>query len=216
MYFLGPLLEWLRDLSNGRILNFHLVELSIFSLDKTIIYMIALLVIQASYLIYKKRKQDNFTINWFRELVKFVFVTYMILLVHLTVLRYDWMWWQDSFNWHRSFDELNWVPLVDTIKLTKGSTFSYWYNFFGNILWFMPFGLVVPYIFRMKHAFFKTLFWGLMFSLSIETMQFYLETGVSHIDDVIFNGAGVILGYLMYDVLQIGHMYFKRRRNNNG
>lgn len=214
MYFLGPLLEWLRDLSNGRILNFHLVELSIFSLDKTILYMIALLIIQAGYLIFKKRKQADFQINWFRELVKFTFVTYVILLVHLTVLRYDWMWWQDSFNWNRSFDELNWVPLVDTIKLTKGSTFSYWYNFFGNVIWFMPFGLMVPYIFRMKQVFFKTVFWGVMFSLSIETMQFYLETGVSHIDDVIFNGAGVILGYLMYDLLRLGHMYFKRRKKN--
>ena len=94
MYFLGPLLIWLEDISAGRILNFHLVELSLFSLDKTIFYMIALLVIQAGIIFYKRSKNTNYSIDWFREAIKFIFAIYLILLVHLTVLRYDWQWWQ--------------------------------------------------------------------------------------------------------------------------
>lgn len=216
MYFLGPLLTWLEDISAGRILNFHLVELSLFSLDKTIFYMIALLVIQAGIIFYKRSKNTNYSIDWFREVIKFTFATYLILLVHLTVLRYDWQWWQASFNFERSLSELNWIPLVDTIKLRNGSAFSFWYNFFGNVVWFFPFGMMFPYIFKMKRAFFITLLWGLLFSVSIETMQFYLETGVSHIDDVIFNGAGVIIGYLIYDIVKISNRYIKGRRNTNG
>lgn len=76
--------------------------------------------------------------------------------------------------------------------------------------------MMFPYIFKMKRAFFITLLWGLLFSVSIETMQFYLETGVSHIDDVIFNGAGVIIGYLIYDIVKISNRYIKGRRNTNG
>ena len=39
---------------------------------------------------------------------------------------------------------------------------------------------------------------GMCLSLFIETMQFGLNTGVSDIDDVIFNTIGAILGYLAY------------------
>lgn len=213
MYFLGPLLEWVEALSNGRILNFHLVALSLFSLDKTILYMIGYVIIQGLVLSYKNKK-TGYHINWTREFIKFIFVTYIILLVHLTVLRYDWQWWHADISFTRSLSEISLVPLVDTLKLRNGSTFSYWYNFFGNVVWFMPFGMMVPYLFRMKGAFFITLFWGLLFSISIETLQFYLETGVSHIDDVIFNGAGVVLGYLLYDILKFGHRYYKERKIN--
>jgi glycopeptide antibiotics resistance protein len=38
----------------------------------------------------------------------------------------------------------------------------------------------------------------MLFSISIETLQFLLETGVSDIDDVFFNTCGAILGYLIY------------------
>ena len=67
MYFLGPLLIWLEDISAGRILNFHLVELSLFSLDKTIFYMIALLVIQAGIIFYKRSKNTNYSIDWLEK-----------------------------------------------------------------------------------------------------------------------------------------------------
>ncbi|HAJ55690.1 MAG TPA: VanZ family protein, partial [Lactobacillus sp.] len=39
---------------------------------------------------------------------------------------------------------------------------------------------------------------GLVTSLSIETLQFLLISGVADIDDVIFNLIGAILGYVFY------------------
>ncbi|MDN6043077.1 MAG: VanZ family protein, partial [Lactobacillus sp.] len=39
---------------------------------------------------------------------------------------------------------------------------------------------------------------GVSISLLIETLQFYLATGVSDIDDVFFNSCGTILGYLLF------------------
>lgn len=210
MYFLGPLLQWLEEMFSGSINHFPLVELLTFSMDKTIFYMIGMAILQGGFIIWRKYRNKNVTIDWFKEAVVFIFFTYMVLLIHLTVLRYDWKWWADTINLTRPLDDIELTPLIDTIKLIDGdSQFSYWYNFFGNVVWFIPFGLIVPYLINRKHAIFITLILGLIFSIGIETMQFFLETGVSHIDDVIFNGAGVILGYLLYDILKFGNMYLR-------
>lgn len=172
--------------------------------------MIGMAILQGGFIIWRKYRNKNVTIDWFKEAVVFIFFTYMVLLIHLTVLRYDWKWWADTINLTRPLDDIELTPLIDTIKLIDGdSQFSYWYNFFGNVVWFIPFGLIVPYLINRKHAIFITLILGLIFSIGIETMQFFLETGVSHIDDVIFNGAGVILGYLLYDILKFGNMYLR-------
>ncbi|GAQ02491.1 antibiotic resistance protein VanZ [Companilactobacillus farciminis] len=39
---------------------------------------------------------------------------------------------------------------------------------------------------------------GAMISVSIEALQFVLNTGVTDIDDVIFNTLGAVVGYLLY------------------
>jgi glycopeptide antibiotics resistance protein len=71
-----------------------------------------------------------------------------------------------------------------------------------NILMMMPFGFGLPFIttFRMK----KVVIAGLLFSIVIELLQ--LITGfmanttfrVADINDVIFNTAGVVIGYILF------------------
>lgn len=202
MIFLNQLDKITEAIFNGQVNHYPLIELVVHSLDKTLIYFFGLIIIQACYIYY--RKKDKQAVNWWYQIILNIFIIYMIMLVHLTILRYDWQWWDLSFNWQRSINEMYFVPLVDTLKLLDGeSTFSYWYNFFGNVVWFMPFGLFVPYLLRKKHTFFYTLAIGLLTSIIIELCQFWLETGVTHIDDLLFNGMGVILGYVGYDIIKL-------------
>lgn len=64
-----------------------------------------------------------------------------------------------------------------------------------NIILFIPFGLFLALILKTKSVIFKTTIVGMMFSISIETLQFILNSGrVSNVDDVILNTLGTFLG----------------------
>ncbi|MCT6904243.1 MAG: VanZ family protein, partial [Lactobacillus sp.] len=83
------------------------------------------------------------------------------------------------------------------------SRLDFVYNSFGNVLCFVPFGFLSPFVFAKKQTFGRVLLAGLIFSLFIETMQFLLETGVSDIDDVFFNSCGAAIGYFLYWVVML-------------
>jgi glycopeptide antibiotics resistance protein len=70
-------------------------------------------------------------------------------------------------------------------------------NLVGNIVLLIPFGLILPAIYR-HIGFFIMLLVASMFCLSIESIQAFLKIGIFDIDDVILNGLGVMIGYAMH------------------
>jgi len=62
-----------------------------------------------------------------------------------------------------------------------------------NILVFIPIGALLCNLFS-KNKFVLTTICGLMFSISIEIIQYILDKGVPDIDDVIFNVVGLLIG----------------------
>jgi glycopeptide antibiotics resistance protein len=73
-------------------------------------------------------------------------------------------------------------------------------NLFGNVLLFMPLGLLVPLIWRRRV---KILLIGCAASVCIEVMQFVLThlgfvNRMADIDDVILNTLGAVAGYWIY------------------
>ncbi len=62
-----------------------------------------------------------------------------------------------------------------------------------NILVFIPIGALLCNLFS-KNKFVLTTICGLMFSVSIEIIQYILDKGVPDIDDVIFNVVGLLIG----------------------
>ncbi len=132
-----------------------------------------------------------------REALLWVFVFYLLSLYQITVFRYGvnpelWHAWGDSL------DSINLTPFVHTIKLYYAYTkWFFYYNLFGNIVWFVPFGALLPAVSK-RCGFWMTALLGLCCSFSIEVMQFIFATGISDVDDLIFNTAGAILGYLIY------------------
>lgn len=71
-------------------------------------------------------------------------------------------------------------------------------NIGGNIIGFVPLGILLPLLFGLFRNFF--LLTGAVFftSLSFETLQLLLGTGVFDVDDLILNTAGGIAGYLVF------------------
>lgn len=132
-----------------------------------------------------------------REIWLWVLVIYVILLLQITVFRFG----------------LHWVPLevprttniepLVTLKLL--TPWAQFYNVVGNIVWFVPLGMALPQVFP-KCRFLRTVLLGMVLSLSIEGLQYLFFTGISDVDDVIFNTLGAAIGWLL---LLLGRSIFK-------
>lgn len=82
-------------------------------------------------------------------------------------------------------------------------------NLLGNVVVFMPFGFLVPVLYReqrkgvhFKGHYFRSglfvTFLGFAFSLVVETIQLVTKVGCFDVDDLCLNTFGVILGYICY------------------
>jgi len=72
-------------------------------------------------------------------------------------------------------------------------------NLIGNIILLVPIGFLVSFVYRnmnWKKSFALAFATGLV----IELMQAMLRVGIFDIDDVILNGLGVLIGYLLFRV----------------
>ena len=136
------------------------------------------------------------------------FICYMILLVY-------YLFFSEEYGRTEPYDTYKYnLELFKEIK-------RYWYNrekigtlFFlinlvGNVVVFMPFGFLVPVMYREQrkdvvyrgHYFRSMLFvllLGFLFSLVIEFIQLVTKVGCFDVDDLLLNTSGVLLGYIIY------------------
>ncbi|MCR8985470.1 VanZ family protein [Brevibacillus laterosporus] len=76
-------------------------------------------------------------------------------------------------------------------------TFS-WIVDFGNIAAFIPFGVLIPLLYRVRFGKFISLF--VLTILVLETLQALTYLGSFDVDDVISNTLGAMIGYIAYRV----------------
>lgn len=123
-----------------------------------------------------------------RKTLAVVFCIYIFVVLRLTVLR-------DTALSDYSYNLSLFSDLISVYK--NGTTWQFLRLFLGNILWFVPFGFLLPCIFK-KSTFLKTVFYGFAFSLAIESMQLVFKMGVFEIDDLLLNTFGTALGYFVF------------------
>ena len=70
-------------------------------------------------------------------------------------------------------------------------------NFLGNIILFVPIGVLVPAVTDWKKMW-RIVAAGVWFSLIVETIQLITSRGCFDFDDIILNGLGCIIGYGIY------------------
>lgn len=196
MFFLEPFYRWLVEQFDGRINHFPLIHLLVFSLDHTLIFFLLWGMVWFFYLLWKK--QQRRPIYWRWEIHRHAFIFYILLLFNLTVFRYENPFETLQFVAH-PLSDIQWIPLVDSIKLFFGeSLFSAYYNVVGNIVWFIPLGIFCGMMHGEKQGSQWALSIGLITSLVIELSQFIFMTGVAHVDDVLCNVLGSMVGYWLY------------------
>ena len=73
-------------------------------------------------------------------------------------------------------------------------------NLFGNIVGFIPFGFILPLIYKKRRKWQLITLLTMEFSLLIEILQLVLRVGSCDVDDMILNTLGGLLGYLLFYV----------------
>jgi len=116
-----------------------------------------------------------------------IFVVYVLVVLKLTVFR-------ETTLEQRAVNLSLFTDLINVYK--TGTTWQFVRLFFGNILWFVPWGFMIPMIKKSDFGFVITT--GFLFSFTIEDLQYFFKKGLFEIDDLILNTLGVFLGYLIY------------------
>ncbi len=103
-------------------------------------------------------------------------------------------------GYQRSSATQNWVPFKNIKNMLSGrANFTTAFeNVGGNIIIFIPFGILVPLLLKGKYKFLKTLFLGFALSAFFEFFQLYTGCGQFDVDDIILNTAGTLAGLIFF------------------
>ena len=71
-------------------------------------------------------------------------------------------------------------------------------NLGGNVLGFVPLGILLPMLISWLRRGWQTFFAVFLTSLGFETAQLFFNLGVFDVDDLILNSAGGVIGYIIY------------------
>lgn len=88
------------------------------------------------------------------------------------------------------------VPLWYTLQQAKAGWWAIVYPICGNLAWFLPLGLLLPRLWPQRFGRVTAVVGAaLLLSASVEVLQWLFGSGISDVDDVLFNVAGAWLGY---------------------
>lgn len=71
-------------------------------------------------------------------------------------------------------------------------------NLIGNLIAFIPFGLLFPLLLKQKKTFLLTMLAGSCLIMAIELIQLVTLWGILDIDDFIMNFSGLFLGWMLH------------------
>lgn len=137
--------------------------------------------------------------------IKIFFVIYILFVLKVIIFKYPFaqlyaivQTWQKGVVLE-GLGTANFVPFK-TIKMYidyayKLNSFE---NLAGNILVFVPFGILFPMVRAKRNCFFDVFLNVFVLVLGIEVFQLFSAFGAFDVDDIILNCFGAILGYIIY------------------
>lgn len=144
------------------------------------------------------QKVRNEKITWFQRAAVLLLGLYVTVIFLFTL--------QFEFSIHNlNLRNINLTPfhVFDTMSINPA-------NFYGNILLFVPFGLLMVLCSNKCQKFYITLFAGAGLSLLIEALQIF-GIRTADIDDVILNTAGTLGGYILGRILLLAVPSMKKK-----
>jgi len=155
--------------------------------------------------IYRRMNKTEKTRS--ERILSVVFILYLLFLIKMIVFKYPFAQMQQIVDtWQKDvvlegLHTANFIPLK-TIKMyiryydMPGiRSFS---NLFGNILIFVPVGILLPLVHRASQKIGVSLLNALLLIIGIEVFQLFSNFGAFDVDDIILNGLGVLIGSCVY------------------
>ncbi len=154
----------------------------------------------------KLRKKIGEQGNW----VRILFVLYILIVIKVIIFKYPYEELRAiASSWRRDvilegLGTANFTPFK-TIKMY----IDYAYklnsveNLAGNVLVFVPFGFLFPFVAREGDRFFVMFVNAFVFILGIEVFQLFSAFGAFDVDDILLNCLGAAMGYGIYRIFMI-------------
>ena len=141
-------------------------------------------------------------------------MVYVCLVVIARIVYFPWHHvngriGQLTFNVHRLLPpNVNLIPLIHL-----GNVYDGWeMNIIGNVLMFVPVGIVWPACFHKLNNVAKTVLAGALLSVLIEISQLLFYKRCSDVDDVLLNITGVLIGAIAFFLIR----KIRERRRKTG
>ena len=145
---------------------------------------------------------------WRRVALRVLFVAYVAWIVAMTLFPVPLVGPGPLEMVLSRLNRPNVVPfqtIAQTLQLA--SAWQRWRLSLGNVLVFVPFGLLGPALSARVRSWPRALLAGLLFSGAIELSQLAISLALGYwyrmpdVDDLLLNVAGVLLGYGLYELL---------------
>lgn len=91
-------------------------------------------------------------------------------------------------------NEVGFIPLHTLQEIFEYRVYDLAYQLIFNILMFVPFGILIPYLFKQTKSFSSIMTVGFLISLAIECTQLFIGRSFDF-DDILCNTLGAMLGY---------------------
>lgn len=126
-----------------------------------------------------------------------LFVVYLLLLLRIVLFKQVTL---DNLSaaFGASERTVSLIPFASLVQMSASgvSPARLAENVFGNVIIFLPFGLLAPLLLKKRERYAVPC--ALLFSLCIEVLQFAFALGSSDVDDLICNALGAAAGYWLY------------------
>ena len=126
-------------------------------------------------------------------LSKGLLAAYVLVLLWLVLFKFSF---HISAVFHHHHRSLNLVPFAAPSRIHGRINYM---EMVYNCVFFIPFGLLLNVNFK-KVGFFPKLAFMMVFSISVELIQYIFAIGATDITDVITNTTGGFLGLIIYDL----------------
>ena len=151
-----------------------------------------------------KKEEHRLVLAWTLFIVYMVFLMYFLFFAEIMGRTYI------DRDYHYNLTPFREIRRFIVYRRTLG-WFAVLSNLLGNVLAFVPFGMILPMLTPKCRNFFHIVLLGFDFSLFVVTIQLISKVGSFDVDDLILNTLGAALGYLAYRLIR---RYFRRKHDD--
>lgn len=145
--------------------------------------------------IFLRKSNKNFEnkVSWQHYFFRYMFILYLVVALTQVVGFPSLEKWQRISRFNRPIfnPNINLVPFKDGIQISS----------ILNIIFFMPFGFLLPTLWKKYRTLWSTLYQGILFSIIIEISQLFVPYRATDVDDLIMNTIGTICGWIVFNIM---------------